>query len=128
MSEYGTNQVYEDAFLLDLNFKRWLPKDVYDYHELLYEELNSPHALQLGVLLPFVASLCGPKTTGLFLTRPSVLNLFWLNIAASGVGKSQCRLRMLTEPLTYLLEKSGHEVQDFEVSKFTRAGKVKNCH
>ena len=40
------------------------------------------------------------------MTRPSVLNLFWLNVAASGVGKSETL-----------------KLEDFEVSKFTRAGK-----
>lgn len=122
MTEYRTSQVYEDAFGLVPNFKKWLPCKVYEYHNLVYEELNSPVALQMGVLLPFIASLCGPRTKGHFLTRPSPLNLFWLNVAASGVGKSQTRTRMLTEPLTYLLGKCGAELQDFEVSKFTRAG------
>ena len=43
----------------------------------------------MGTVLPFVTSCVGPRTKGLFLTHPSVLNLFWLNIGASGTGKSQ---------------------------------------
>ena len=60
---------------------------------------------------------------GHFLTRPSCLNLFWLNIAASAVGKSQTRKCMISQPLQYILQNTDHAVQDFEVSKYTRAGK-----
>ena len=76
----------------------------------------------MGNLLPFVASLCGPTAKVKFFSRPSVMNLFWISVAASGVGKSQSRGRMISEPMEYILSKEGHDVIDFEVSKFTRAG------
>ena len=50
-------------------------------------------------MLPFVAACLGPTTRGHFMTRPSVLNLFWLNVAASGVGKSETRKRLVSEPM-----------------------------
>ena len=34
--------------------------------------------------------------------RPSVLNLFWLNVAASGVGKSETRKQLVSEPPEYI--------------------------
>ena len=57
------------------------------------------------------------------MTRPSVLNLFWLNVAASGVGKSETHKRLVSEPLEYIFGQKDLKLEDFEVSKFTRAGK-----
>ena len=59
---------------------------------------------------------------GLFLTRPSVINLFWINVAASGVGKTQSRRRMVSEPLKFILSNMDHNVEDFEVTKYKQAG------
>ena len=78
----------------------------------------------MGVMLPFVSACLGPTTCGCFMTRPSVLNLFWLNVAASGVGKSETRKRLVSEPLEYIFGQKDVKLEDFEVSKFTRAGKV----
>ena len=76
----------------------------------------------MGNVLPFVASCMGPKTHGHFLTTPSCLNLFWIVVAASGAGKSQSRKRFITEPLEYILSNARVKIEDFEISKFTRAG------
>ena len=73
----------------------------------------------MGVLLPFTSTICGPLVRGLFLTRPSVINLFWINVAASGVGKTQSRRRMVSEPLKFILSNMDHAVEDFKVSKYT---------
>ena len=66
----------------------------------------------------------GPTTRGCFMTRSSVLNLFWLNVAASGVGKSETRKRLVSEPLEYIFLQDDVKLEDFEVSKFTRAGEL----
>ena len=55
------------------------PKKFYDYHALVWKETNVPVDLHMGAVLPFIASCFGPRTKGLFLTQPSVLNLFWIN-------------------------------------------------
>ena len=77
----------------------------------------------MGTILPFVASCVGLNTKGLFLTRPSCLNLFWIVVGASGAGKSQSRKHFITEPLKYVLNSGCVCLPDFEISKFTRAGK-----
>ena len=87
-------------------------------------KINSPVPLQMGVMLPFVLACLGPTTHGCFLTRPSVLNLFWLNVSASGVGKSETRKHLISEPLEYIFSQPDVHISDFEVSKFTRAGKL----
>ena len=76
----------------------------------------------MGVMLPFVSACLGPTTRGCFMMRPSVLNLFWRNVAASGVGKSETRKRLVSEPLEYIFSQEDVKLEDFEVSKFTRAG------
>ena len=99
-----------------------LPKEVYKYHSLIFKECNAPVDLQMGTILPFVASCLGPNTKGLFLTHASCLNLFWILVGASGAGKSQSRKRFITEPLKYVLRSGRVQIPDFEISKFTRAG------
>ena len=76
----------------------------------------------MGVVLPFVSACLGLHTKGHFLTRSSVLNLFSINVAASGVGKSVTRHRFISEPLDYILQVSNGSVPDFEISHFTRPG------
>ena len=44
----------------------------------------------------------GLKTRGLWSTNPAVLNLFWMNITASGVGKSKARWKLISEPMKYM--------------------------
>ena len=46
-----------------------------------------------------------------------------MNIAASGVGKSQSRKRLIAEPLEYMMRDKELKIPDFEVCNFTRAGK-----
>ena len=86
------------------------------------KQTNAPVDLQMGTVLPFVASCMGPKTCGHFLMTPSCLNLFWIIVAASGNGKSQSRKRFISEHLEYILTNGRVKLEDFEISKFTRAG------
>ena len=116
------DKLYEDAYQLHVDWQKVLPPSVYNYHELIFKESNAPIGLQMGNILPFVASCVGPTTHGLFFTRPSCLNLFWITIAASGAGKSQSRQRFISEPLEYILKQQGQDIKHFELSKFTRAG------
>ena len=117
MSQYSALKLYEHAFKMMWDWKKLLPSDVYDYHSLVYEEVNAPVELQMGVLLPFISTICGPLVRGLFLTRPSVINL-WINVTVSGVGKTQSRKRMISEPLKFILSNMDHAVEDFKVSKY----------
>ena len=122
MTEYDSLCLCKDAYKIKCNSQKWLPPYVYKFHELTQREVNAAVELQIGVLLPFISSICGPLMKGHFLTRPSCIDLFWINIAALGVGKSQSRQCMKSEPLTYMLQNLDHLFQDFEVSKYTRAG------
>ena len=82
----------------------------------MYKEVDAPVELQMGVLLPFISTICRPLVCGLFLTRPSIINLFGINVVASGLGKTQSRKRMVSEPLKYNLSNTDHAFEDFEVS------------
>ena len=84
MSEYASLHLYEDAYKMEFNWEKWLPRKVYEYHDLNYREVNAPVSLQMGVLLPFISLLCGPKTKGHFLTRPSCINLFCRQVPIKG--------------------------------------------
>ena len=64
----------------------------------------------------------GARTKGFFLTRATVLNLFLINVATSGIGKSVTRHRFISEPLDYMIQNSTGWVPDFEISHFTRPG------
>ena len=46
-----------------------------------------------------------------------------MNIAASGVGKSQSRKRLIAEPLEYMMRDKELKIPDFEVCNFTTVGK-----
>ena len=118
----SAGKLYEHAYKLKVNWERLLPKKMFRYHDLLWKEINAPISLQMGSLLPFISTLCGPITKSLFLTRPSVINLFWINIAASGSGKTQSRSRLVSESIEYILKHTHLDIEDFEVSKYTRAG------
>ena len=122
VNRYTAGMVYEQAYSLDFNWQKHLPEEVFKYHELLWKETNAPIDLHMGVVLPFVASCLGPKTRGHFLTRPSVLNLFWINVAASGVGKSITRQKFISQPMDYILKNASSAISNFEISRFTRAG------
>ena len=107
---------------MDFQWDKHLDPIVFKFHDLMRRELNTPIELQMGTILPFIGSCAGPGTRSLFFTQPSVLNLFWMNIAASGVGKSQSRKKFISQPLEYMMSVRDVEVPDFEVCSFTRAG------
>ena len=121
-STFTASMLYETAYTIPFNWQQHLPADVYNYHSLVWKETNAPVDLHMGVVLPFVSSCLGARTQGLFLTRGTVLNLFWINIATSGVGKSVTRHRFISEPLNYMIQNSTGCVPDFEISRFTRPG------
>ena len=120
---YSVEKLYEESFQIKFNWKEILPQHVFCFHDLFARETNSPIDLQMGTILPFVTSCVGPHTKGLFLTRPSVLNLFWLNIGTSGTGKSQAHKKFISDPLEYMLSNGQVKIPDFEISHFTRVGK-----
>ena len=101
--EQNTKQkLYEEAFNVNYDWEKCLPPKCFQFHNLTCMETNAPISLQMGGMLPFVSACLGPTTRGCFMMRPSVLNLFWLNVAASGVGKSETRKRLVSEPLEYI--------------------------
>ena len=122
-SSVTADKLYEEAFNIRYEWQHMLPNEVFKYHSLISKECNAPVDLQMGTILPFVASCLGPNTKGLFLTRACCLNLFWILVGASGAGKSQSRRHYITEPLKYVLRNGRVQIPDFEISKFTRAGK-----
>ena len=107
--QYTKQKLYEEAFNVSFNWEKYLSQKCFKFHDLTCREINSP--------------CLGPTSCGCFMTRPSVLNLFWLNVAASGIGKSETRKRLVSEPLEYIFGQNDVKLEDFEVSKFTRAGK-----
>lgn len=120
---YNPTKLYSDAYSNKFTWEKWLHKDIYQYHYFFRRKYNSPVELQMGVLLPFISSCLGPKTTGLWSTDPGVLNLFWMNIAASGVGKSVARSKFVAQSLEYMASKNFNlQIPDFQVSRYTRAG------
>lgn len=123
---YNVTKLYQDTFNIPYEWNKFLPKKIYEYHNLLYKEFNGPVSLQMGVLLPFIAALAGPKVKGLWGTRENVINFFTINIAASGVGKSSCRKQLISEPIKYVLDNASSSSQfpDMEVNKYTRAGRI----
>ena len=120
---YNIDKLYYDAYSIKYNWSKWLHSEVNKYHELFELKYNSSITLQMGVLLPFISSCLGPQTSGLWSTDPGVLNLFWINIAASSSGKSIARSKLIAEPLDYMRDTNFDiTFPDFEVSRFTRAG------
>ena len=113
------DHLYEQAFSIKYDWGHMLPKEVFQYHDLFSKECNAPVDLQLGTILPFVASCVGPTMQGRFMTRASCLNLFWIMVGASGAGKSQSRKHFIMEPLKYVLKNGRIDIPDFEISKFT---------
>ena len=123
---YNVLRLYQDAYNIPYNWDRFLPRNIYQYHNLLYKEFNAPVPLQMGILLPFISSLAGPKVRGLWTTEANVINFYTINIAASGVGKSACRKKLISEPIKYILQNNSPTMQfpDMEVNKYTRAGRI----
>ena len=131
MSQMNANvmaeKLYEEAFNIKYDWKKMLPKEVFQYHDLVCHECNVPVDLQMSTILPFVASCLGPGMKGLFLMCAYCLNLFWIVIGTCGAGKSQSRKRFITEHLDYILSNGRVQIPDFEISKFTRAGRCYLC-
>lgn len=123
---YNVTRLYQETFSIPYEWEKFLPREIYEYHDLLYKEFNGPVSLQMGVLLPFISSLAGPKVRGLWGTRENVINFFTINIAASGVGKSSCRKHLISEPIRYVLDNGSSSCQfpDMEINKYTRAGRI----
>ena len=121
--QYTKQKLYEEAFNVNYDWEKCLPPKCFQFHNTCMET-NALISLQMGVMLPFVSACLRPTTRGCFMMRPSVLNLFWLNVAASGVGKSETRKRLVSEPLEYIFSQEDVKLEDFEVSKFTRAGEL----
>ena len=121
MPLYDPFTLYTDAYTINYDWEKWLDTDVYEYHNLLHTETNSPITLQMGILLPFITSCAGPKCFGIWQTDESVLNMYTINVAASGVGKSRTRKRLVSNSIQYMLDHV-KDLPDFEVSRFTRAG------
>ena len=119
---FTASMLYETAYSIPFAWQNHLPCDIYDYHSLVWRETNALIDLYMGVVLPFMSACLGPRTKGLFLTRPTVLNLFWINVAASGVGKSVMHHRFISQPLDYMINKSSGHLPDFKISRFTRPG------
>ena len=124
MANYTPHTLYEYAFAMSFEWDHHLDEEVFKYHDLTLRQNNTPVELQMGTILPFIAACASPKTRGLFFTEPSVLNLFWLNIAASSVGKSQSRKKFISDSMQYMMQDPSVQVQDFEVCNFSRAGNM----
>ena len=77
----------------------------------------------MGTVLPFMAACAGPQMHSLFFMEPSVLNSFWMNIATNGVGKSQSRKKLISQPCEYMMKAKDVVVPDFKVCSFTCTGK-----
>ena len=123
MAAIYSDQVYQQAYSVSYKWEKYLPKFIYKYHDLMYREFNTPVSLQMGTLLPFISSLCGPKTRGKWTTTESVINFFTINVASSGCGKTVCRTRFISEPLEYIMQNVANSTfPNMEVNKFTRAG------
>lgn len=123
---YNVTKLYQDTYSIPYEWNKFLPPRIYNYHDLLYKEFNGPVSLQMGILLPFISALAGPKVRGLWSTRPNVINFFTINIAASGVGKSSCRKQLISDPIKYIIENgdTNNPFPDMEVNKYTRAGRI----
>ena len=52
---------------------------------------------------------------GLFLTRKTALNLFWIVVGASGTGKSMSRKHFISDPLEYIMN---NKKVDVKASRF----------
>ena len=59
-------KLYEEAFNIKYDWKKMLSKEVFEYHDLVCCECNVPVDLQMGTILPFMASCLGPGMKGLF--------------------------------------------------------------
>ena len=123
MATYTPRNLYEESFTMNFNWEKHLYTGVFRIHDLMHRELSTPIELQMGTVLPFIAVGCGSETKAIFFTQPSVLNIFWMNIVESGVGKTQSRKRLIAEPLEYMMHDKELKIPDFEVCNFMRAGK-----
>ena len=116
---FTASMLYKTAYSVPFAWQNHLLHNIYDYHSLIWRETNAPIDLHMGVVLPFMSECLGPITKGLFLTHPTVLNLFWINVAASGVGKSVTHHHFISQLLDYMINKSAGHIPDFKISRFT---------
>ncbi len=94
------------------------------------EAYSCPIDLQFGNILPAVTAFAGPGTKGKCTTRKGALNLFCMNVAAKGVGKSLAKAKFVEEPAEYCAQHID-SFPDLIANKFTRAGledKVSTTH
>ena len=119
---FTASMPYKTVYSIPFALQNHLPPDIYEYHSLVWRETNTLIDLHMGVVLPFMSACLGPRTKGLFLSHPTVLNLFWINVAASGVGKSVTRHHFISQPLDYMINKSAGHVPDFKISCFMQPG------
>ena len=115
---YSVEKLYEESFQIEFNWKEILPQHVFHFHDLFARETNSSIDLQMGTILPFVASCVGPHTKGLFLTRPSVLNLFWpISVLVElAKAKSTRNLYRIHWSICYLMDKSKFLTLKYHIS------------
>ena len=65
-TSYTSEKLYEEAYNIQYNWDKILPLDVLEFHTLVSKQTNAPVDLQMGTILPFVASCMGPKNTWSF--------------------------------------------------------------
>ena len=61
-TSYTAEKLYEEAYNIQYNWDKILPLGVLEFHTLVSKQTNAPVDLQMGTILPFVASCMGPKT------------------------------------------------------------------
>ena len=120
MLKYASLRLYKDAYKMEFNWEKWLPRKVYEYHDLNYREVNMPVSLQMGVLLPFISLLCGPKT---FLGK-AILHKPFLDKRCSLWCRQVTIKGKDVIPTSSLHDGKSRSFQDFEVYKYTRAGNL----
>ena len=55
-NSYTAEKLYEEAYNIHYNWDKILPPNVLEFHNLLSKQTNAPVDLQMGTVLPFVAS------------------------------------------------------------------------
>ena len=64
---YTAEKLYEEAYNIQYNWDKILPSDVLKFHTLLSKQTNAPIDLQMGTVLPSVASCMVLKHVDIFL-------------------------------------------------------------
>ena len=55
-TSYTAEKLYEEAYNIQYNWDKILPADVLEFHTLVSKQTNAPVDLQMGTVLPFLAS------------------------------------------------------------------------